>query len=55
MRIDIANIPKEKFQKIQQGIIKTLLENGIKYFETTTIVDGTNNQFMGFDIEVTKE
>lgn len=52
MTIEISNIPKEIFPKIQEAVIKALFKSGIKNIETIVIEDGCSNTFKGFEIVI---
>ena len=56
MKVTVTNIPKDKFQDIQTGICKVLLNNGIQAaeLETAILEDGKSGQFQGFEFEIKK-
>lgn len=52
MKIEVTNIPKGKFQKIQSEILKVLIKNGFKDIDTIVIEDGVSCEFEGFEFEI---
>lgn len=52
MKVEVTNIPKDKFQKVQSEIFKILIKNGFEDIETITIEDGLSCEFEGFEFEI---
>ncbi|KEI92645.1 hypothetical protein [Clostridium botulinum] len=53
MKVEITNIPKDKFQKVQSEIFRILIKNGFEDIETIIIEDGLSCEFEGFELEIT--
>lgn len=52
MKVEVTNIPKNKFQKVQSEILKVLINNGFENVETITLEDGLSCEFEGFELEI---
>ena len=52
MKLEITNIPKDKFQKLQSEILKILVTNGFEDVDTITLEDGLSCEFQGFEFDI---
>lgn len=52
MKVNITNISKDKFQKVQSEILRVLIKNGFENVETITLEDGLSCKFEGFEFEI---
>lgn len=53
LKVVISNIPRERWQGIQNKIFRMLIvEEGLE-IETITIKDGITESFLGYEFEIT--
>lgn len=52
MKVEVTNIPKDKFAKVQNEILKVVLSNGLEEIETIKAEEDLNCEFQGFELEI---
>ena len=52
LRIEIEGIPKEKFQNVQQDILKALFKSFNSTNIKTSIIEDCKDEFLGFDFQI---
>lgn len=55
MQLEITNIPKDKFQKVQSEILKVLISNGFESIDTITLEDALSREWTGYELEIEKD
>jgi hypothetical protein len=51
MRIEIINIPKDKFNELQTEVVRAIFKYGLN-MESIQIDDGNTNEWLGFEFEI---
>lgn len=55
MKVYISNIPKEKFNIINQEVFKVLVKNGLTEIDPMAIIDGPSGEYLGCEYEIQEE
>lgn len=52
MKLEVVNITKDKFEKVQEEILRVLINNGFKGVDTVTIKDALSHEFKGYEFRI---